>query len=204
MAGLIQPHGGKLVNRVVDAARAAELTKEASTLPRIDLTAKQSCDLELIANGGYSPLEGFMGSDDFRSVCTSMKLASGPAWSIPILLSVSKERVPGIGKRVALHAPNGVLQGVMTVKESFLHDKKLEIPSVFRTEDAAHPGAAQVMAEGDHCLAGPVDALTLCVDPSGPEAFMSQRLTPVICHNVPGSTRHARQTAISSTLAMAT
>lgn len=178
MPGLIQPHGGKLVNRVVDAGRAAELTKEAATLPRINLTAKQSCDLELIANGGYSPLEGFMGSDDFRSVCTSMKLANGQVWSIPILLSVAKEQVPAIGKRVALYAPNGVLQGVMTVKESFLHDKKLEIPNVFRTEDSAHPGVAQVQAEADHCIAGPVDALTLCVDPKGPEAFMSQRLTP--------------------------
>lgn len=178
MPGLIQPHGGKLVNRVVDAGRAAELTKEAATLPRINLTAKQSCDLELIANGGYSPLEGFMGSDDFRSVCTSMKLANGQVWSIPILLSVAKEQVPAIGKRVALYAPNGVLQGVMTVKESFLHDKKLEIPNVFRTEDSAHPGVAQVQAEADHCIAGPVDALTLCVDPKGPEAFLSQRLTP--------------------------
>ncbi len=178
MPGLIQPHGGKLVNRVVDGARAAELTKEASTLPKINLTAKQSCDLELIGNGGYSPLEGFMGSDDFRAVCTSMKLASGAVWSIPILLSVAKEQVPAIGARVALIAPNGVLQGVMTVKETFLHDKKLEIPNVFRTEDSAHPGAAQVMAEGDHCLGGPVDVLTLCVDPKGPEAFLEQRLTP--------------------------
>ncbi len=178
MPGLIQPHGGKLVNRVVDAARAAELTKEAASLPRINLTAKQSCDLELIGNGGYSPLEGFMGSDDFRSVCTSMKLASGHVWSIPILLSVAKEQVPAIGKRVALYAPNGVLQGVMTVKESFLHDKKLEIPNVFRTEESAHPGVAQVQAEADHCLAGPVDVLTLCVDPNGPEAFLNQRLTP--------------------------
>lgn len=178
MAGLIQPHGGKLVNRVVDAARAAALTTEAATLPKITLTAKQSCDLELIGNGGYSPLEGFMGSDDFRSVCTSMKLASGHLWSIPILLAVAKEQVPAIGSRVALYAPNGVLQGVMTVKEAYLHDKKLEIPNVFRTEDAAHPGVAQVMAEGDHCLAGPVEVLTLCVDPNGPEAFLSQRLTP--------------------------
>lgn len=178
MPGLIQPHGGKLVNRVVDAARAAELTREAATLPRINLTQKQSCDLELIANGGYSPLEGFMSEADFRSVCTSMKLASGETWSIPILLSVAKEQVPAVGSRVALYAPNGVLQGVMTVKETFAHDKKLEIPNVFRTEEQAHPGVAQVMAEGDYCLSGPVDALTLCVDPNGPEAFLSQRLTP--------------------------
>jgi sulfate adenylyltransferase len=178
MPGLIAAHGGKLVNRVVDSAKAAALTKEASGLPRINLTAKQSCDLELIGNGGYSPLEGFMGQKDFESVCKSMKLASGHVWSIPVLLSVDAAQAPAKGAKVALFAPNGVLQGVMTVTETFAHDKKLEIPSVFRTEDAAHPGVAQVQAEGDTCIAGPVDVLTLCVDPSGPEAFLSQRLTP--------------------------
>lgn len=178
MQGLISPHGGTLVNRVAEPARAAELTREAASLPRINLTQKQSCDLELIAIGGFSPLTGFMGEKDFKSVCTSMKLANGRTWSIPILLSVAKGSEPKVGQRVALHAPNGALQAVMTVEEVFNHDKKLEIPNVFRTEDAAHPGAAMVQAEGDVCLAGPVEALTICVDPNGPEAFLSQRLTP--------------------------
>lgn len=178
MHGLIEPHGGELVNRVAEGARAAELAKEAAGLARIDLTPKQSCDLELIAVGGYSPLTGFMGEADFRSVCTGMKLASGQVWSIPILLSVSKGSEPKVGQRVALHAANGVLQAVMKVEETFAHDKKLEVPSVFRTEDSAHPGAAQVLAEGDVCVAGPVEAVTVCVDPKGPEAFLDQRLTP--------------------------
>ena len=175
---LIKPHGGTLVNRLVDTAKAAALTKEAATLPRVNLTPKQSCDLELIANGGYSPLTGFMGEADFKSVCTGLKLASGHVWSIPVLLSVDKAQAPKVGARVALYAPNGVLQGVMTVNEVFPHDKKLEIPNVFRTEDPAHPGAAKVMEEGDTCLAGPVDVLVLCVDPKGPEAFLDYRLTP--------------------------
>jgi sulfate adenylyltransferase len=174
----INPHGGALTARLVAADRAAALATEAASLPRITLSAKQSCDLELIGNGGYSPLDGFMGEKDFRSVCEHMKLANGHVWSIPVLLSVDKAGAPKVGARVALHAPNGTLQGVMTVREVFAHDKKLEIPSVFRTEDPAHPGVAQVMAEGDTCVAGPVEALTLCVDPNGPEAFMSQRLTP--------------------------
>jgi len=178
MHGLIQPHGGTLVNALVDDVRAAALRTQAESLSRILLTPKQSCDLELIANGGYSPLTGFMGEADFESVCRHMKLTSGETWAIPILLSVKKEDAPSVGSRVALIAPNGVLQGVMTVKEEFVHDKKLEIPSVFRTEDGAHPGVAQVMAEGDVCLSGPVEALTLCVDPKGPEAFLDRRLTP--------------------------
>jgi sulfate adenylyltransferase len=121
-----------------------------------------------------------MGKADFESVCHSMKLASGHVWAIPVLLAVTKEQAGqyGVGARVALHAPNGTLQGVMTVKEVFTHDKALEIPNVFRTQDSAHPGVAQVQAEGDVCLSGPVDVLTLCVDPNGPEAFLDQRLTP--------------------------
>lgn len=178
MKNLIAPHGGTLVDRVVTGDRAAALRREAASLPSITLTPKQSCDLELIAVGGFSPLTGFIGEADFKSVCTSMKLASGRTWSIPILLSVAKGTEPKVGARVALIAPNGTLQAVMTVSEAFAHDKKLEVPSVFRTEDPAHPGVAQVQAEGDICLAGPVDVLTVCVDPSGPEAFTDRRLTP--------------------------
>ena len=178
MSGLISPHGGTLVNRVVSSDAAGKLEGEAKSLPRIDLTPKQSCDLELIGVGGFSPLIGFMGQADFESVCQKMTLASGVPWSIPILLSVAKDKAPAAGQRVALHAPNGRLQGVMSVTETFAHDKKLEIPSVFRTEDPAHPGVAQVVAEGDTCLGGPVDVLRVCMDPDGPEAFLDQRLTP--------------------------
>ena len=178
MHGLIPPHGGTLVNRVADPERAETLRKEATSLTRIKLSPKQSCDLEMIGIGAFSPLPGFMGSADFESVCRSMKLASGDIWPIPILLSVDRPDAPRVGDRVALHAPNGVLQGVMSVEEVFPHDKKTEIPSVFRTEDEAHPGVAQVMCEGDTCLAGPVDVITVCVDPEGPEAFLDSRLTP--------------------------
>ena len=178
MSGLITPHGGTLVNRVASGDEKVKLTEEAKGLRRIDLTAKQSCDLEMIGIGAFSPLRGFMGEADFRSVCTDMKLASGDIWPIPILLCVDKSDAPSVGDRVALHAPNGTLQAVMEVEEVFEHDKKLEIPSVFRTEDEAHPGVKQVMNEGDVCLAGPVHVVTVCVDPDGPEAFLEQRKTP--------------------------
>lgn len=178
MSGLISYHGGTPVDRVVTGPRAAELAKEAASLPSIKLTPKQSCDLELIGIGGFAPLTGFMGKADFESVCKNMTLANGTVWSIPILLSLAKGAEPKVGQKVALVAPNGTLQGVMSVTEIFEHDKKLEIPNVFRTEDAAHPGVAQVQAEGDVCIAGPVDVLSVCVDPSGPEAFLDKRLTP--------------------------
>lgn len=178
MHTLIPPHGGNLVNRVVTGALADSLRKEAEGLASITLSAKQSCDLEMIGIGAFSPLTGFMGKADFESVCRDMKLASGDIWPIPILLSVEKSKAPKVGDRVALKAPNGVLQAVMTIEEVYPHDKKLEIPNVFRTEDEAHPGVAQVVKEGDTCLAGPVEVLTVCVDPDGPEAFLDERLTP--------------------------
>lgn len=178
MRGLIAPHGGRLVNRLVTGPAADKLRAEAASLKRVTLSAKQSCDLEMITIGAFSPLEGFMGKADFERVCKEMKLASGDIWSIPILLAVPSEGAPKAGERIALHAPSGVLQAVMTVKETFAHDKKLEIPNVFRTEDPAHPGVKQVMDEGDLCLAGPVESLVVCVDPNGAEAFLDYRKTP--------------------------
>ncbi len=186
---LIPPHGGRLVDRLAGVQRASELRTLARTLPAITLTPKQSCDLELITIGGFSPLIGFMGRDDFVSVCREMRFASaaeapgrcggaGSVWAIPILLSVDRAAAPPVGSRVALNAPNGALQAVLTVEEVFPHDRDLEIPAVFRTTDPEHPGVAQVLAEGDTCLAGPVESLVVCTDPSGPEAFLDRRLTP--------------------------
>ncbi|MEM1165380.1 MAG: sulfate adenylyltransferase [Planctomycetota bacterium] len=184
MSHLITPHGGTLVNRVADSARAAELTAEAASLPRIDLSAKQSCDVEMIAIGAFSPLTGFMGEKDFRSVIDSMKLTSGDIWPIPITLSVA-EGTAKASDRVALYAKdsggNDVLQAVMTVEETYAHDTAKEATIFFNApgdDDGQHPGAEAVKAEGPLCLAGPIEAVTVCVDPNGPEAFLDHRLTP--------------------------
>ncbi len=180
MSGLIAPHGGSLVNRVADPSRAAALRKEAAGLGRVELSSKQSCDLEMIAVGAFSPLTGFMGSADFGRVCREMKLASGDVWPIPITLATSAGKAK-VGDRMALHAPGGALQGVMTVEEVYPHDRALEGAIFFRKpgdDDGQHPGAEAVKQEGDICLAGPVEAVVSCVDPDGPEAFLDRRLTP--------------------------
>ena len=184
MSGLISPHGGTLVNRVVDDAKAAELRKEAASLKRIDLSAKQSCDVEMISIGAFSPLTGFMGEKDFNGVIENKKLASGDIWPIPITLSVA-EGTASVGDRVALYAKNSkgedVLQAVMTVEEVYAHDRAKEATIFFNKpedDDGQHPGAEAVKAEGPVCLAGPLETVTVCVDPEGPEAFLSHRLTP--------------------------
>lgn len=186
---LIPPHGGRLIDRLAADAYAQELRRQAESLPSIALTPKQSCDLELVTIGGFSPLTGFMGRDDFLSVCRDMRFSdsdhapgrqggAGIVWSIPVLLAVDRSAAPPLGSRVALRAPNGTLQAILTVEEVFPHDRDIEIPSVFRTTDPKHPGVAQVLAEGDTCLAGPVESLVVCTDPAGPEAFLDRRLTP--------------------------
>ena len=135
----------------------------------------------MIGIGAFSPLTGFMGSKDFNSVITDMKLASGDIWPIPITLSVSKDKAPAVGSRVALYAPNGTLQAVMTIEEVYDHDRAKEATIFFNKagdDDGQHPGAEAVKKEGDTCLAGPIEVVTVCVDPNGPEAFLDFRLTP--------------------------
>jgi len=176
--GLIQPHGGTLVDRVSPDPDA--LTKEAEGLKRIDLSAKQSCDVEMIACGAFSPLRGFMGRGDFDSVVESMKLTDGNIWPIPITLAVD-ENTARVGDRVALYAPNGALQAVMSVEEIYDHDRAKEATIFFNDpadDDGQHPGAEAVKREGPVCLAGPIEAVRLVADPDGPESFLDFRLTP--------------------------
>ena len=173
---LINPHGGKLVNRIVSPDAARDATASAESLPSITLSAREQGDLEMIAIGAFSPLTGFMGRKDFAGVCKDMRLADGTVWPIPVTLSPANDMAAKVkeGHKVALKDDEGVLLGVMTVQEKFPHDKALEIPSVYRTEDDAHPGVAIVRKQGDTCLAGPIDVIT----PNPAPEFPEYRLPP--------------------------
>ena len=174
--GLIRPHGGELVNLIVDEARAAALTKTAADVPTIQLGEREQCDLELLAIGALSPLTGFMGEADFHSVCDDMRLAGGLPWPVPIVCPVdaaTAERI-AVGQQVALVDDAERLLAVMTVQEKYGHEKRKEAEKVFQTADEAHPGVAVTMAQGDVCLAGPLEVVTPRHDPQFPE----QRLTP--------------------------
>ncbi len=175
---LIAPHGGKLVNRF--AAKPADLKAKAASLPRITLSAKQACDLEMIAIGAFSPLEGFVCKADFESICRNMRLVSGAVWPIPITLAVNDAVKATIkqGGQAALYHSDGTLLAVIDVKEIYAHDKKLEIPSVFRTEDAAHPGVKSVMDEGDWLVGGPIHVITVTPEKEPGEQFTEYRLPP--------------------------
>jgi sulfate adenylyltransferase len=154
--------------------RLAELTAQAGDLPRIDVDDRTAADLELLGNGGFTPLTGFLCRADYDSVVERMRLADGSPWSIPITLSVTKEQSAKIaGDRVALWR-RGRPIAVLSVKERFGYDKAREARNVFRTEDVAHPGVAALMAQGEVLLGGPVEVIAPDIETS----FAQYRLTP--------------------------
>jgi sulfate adenylyltransferase len=161
----IAPHGGRLIDRTVHGQHAEELRKRAAKLPTVRLNARQLSDLELIANGAFSPLEGFMGRPDYERVVAEMHLANGLPWSLPITLGVNRDEAPAAGSELALLDPQGTLRAVMTVEEIYSYDKGREAREVYRTEDEAHPGVAAMYAQGDTLLGGPVTVFPSTDDP---------------------------------------
>ncbi|NJL31229.1 MAG: sulfate adenylyltransferase [Phycisphaerales bacterium] len=177
---LITPHGGTLINRLVDKVTAEKLKNQAQKLPRITLSAKQACDLEMIAIGAFSPLTGFVSSADFTSICKNTRLANGLVWSIPITLAVDDavKATLAAGGDAALYHSDGTLLAVIHITEIYAHDKALEIPAVFGTQDPAHPGVKAVLDEGNWLVAGPVDVITVTPEREPGEQFTTYRLTP--------------------------
>ena len=145
----------------------------AETALALQLTARQASDFELLANGGFAPLEGFMGSEDWRSVCENMTLAGGDEiWPIPITLATDLDCSEG--DVVELSAPNGKALGRLNVTEVFERDVELEAEQVYRTTDNEHPGVAAIRKVGNRCVAGTIEAEAL---PDHDEAFMRRYQT---------------------------
>jgi sulfate adenylyltransferase len=163
--GLVRPHGGALVDRTGDRPDGLE------RLEPVVLSPRELSDLELLACGALSPLEGFMGRDDYGSVLESMRLANGLPWALPVCLAVLE---PPRADRVALVDPSGVPVGVLEVEDCYAYDKDEEAARVFRTTEAAHPGVARLYAQRPLYLAGRVTVFGL------PEpAFPALSKTPV-------------------------
>ncbi len=154
---LVAPHGGELINLVLGAQAATEIKAQSKDFPSWDLTARQICDAELLLNGGFSPLTGFMNKADYESVCSGMKLTSGVLWPIPITLDVTeafaKTLTPGSTK-VALRDGEGVMVAVLHVEDVWQPDLKAEAKSVFGTTSEAHPGVAYLMKRGNPWYVG--------------------------------------------------
>jgi sulfate adenylyltransferase len=169
MSNLVPPHGGQgLKPLLVPNSERPAARGHAATLKTIPITSRETSDLLMLGMGAYTPLDGFMNHDDWRSVCTDMKLTNGLFWPIPITLSADKDVADGIslGDEIALRdTDSDEIMGILTVTEKYAIDRILECEHVFRSADAAHPGVAKVMAQGDVNLAGPVRTVSEGVYP---------------------------------------
>ncbi|KYC86172.1 sulfate adenylyltransferase [Heyndrickxia coagulans] len=152
------PHGGILVNR---ENHSAEALKQAEQLPALTVSDWSISDLELIGIGGFSPLTGFMGKQDYETVVENMRLSNGLIWSIPITLLVTEEEAERFetGETLALKGSDGVIYGTLTLEEKYTVDKEREARLVYGTTDPAHPGVKRLYENGDVYLAGPVTLL---------------------------------------------
>ena len=141
MGAFKDAHGGQLRNLYLDAAAAEVVKRGAGSRKSWDLTERQLCDLELLMNGGFSPLEGFMSQADYESVVTNMRLANGTIWPIPITLDVTPafaDKVE-IGETIDLRDREGVLNATLTITDRWTPDKHAEAVHVYGADDKAHP-----------------------------------------------------------------
>jgi sulfate adenylyltransferase len=172
---IIPPHGGKLVNLLLGDSEAKQALDEAEHLPKVTVERRELSDLEMLAVGALSPLTGFMGEQDYRSVLQDMHLVNGLPWTIPVTLSLGEEGAKRIGgaSRIALMTDDRPI-ALLNVESVYRRDREAEAQSVFRTTDAAHPGVAALNAAGDYVVAGEVQVIRL------PEhgTFHQYRLTP--------------------------
>jgi sulfate adenylyltransferase len=171
---LIDPHGGHLVDRLEQRPTNVE------SLETLILTSREVSDLDMLATGALSPLEGFMGRDDYDRVVDELRLASGLPWALPVCLAV--EAAPR-GDRVALADESGRLLAVLDVEEVYPYDRKREAERCFRTTDTDHPGVARLMAQDPLYLSGRVTVFDrvppafpeLAMDPAETRALFAER-----------------------------
>ena len=164
MSALVNPHGGGPLKPLLLEGDALAAERQcAQNLPRLIVSSREAGDLIMLGIGGFTPLDGFMSSADWRGVCDTMHTADGLFWPIPITLSTDSTSANAIaeGDEVALHDNNsGALIATLRVDEKYRIDKRHECDAVYKTIDTEHPGVAMVMAQGEINLAGPVKVLS--------------------------------------------
>jgi sulfate adenylyltransferase len=166
MQGLVPPHGtqGELRPLLIeDEALRTERRREARSLPKVKMTTMQASDSIMLAMGAFTPLEGFMGKEDYDAVLSEMRLQSGVLFPVPITLTVSSERGESLkeNQRIALINPEGgEVMGVMELREKYAAETKREAMEVFGTGDENHPGVKKLYQGGEVCLSGPLEVLS--------------------------------------------
>ncbi len=178
----IAAHGGTLINRQLTGDDRQSAIERANGLERIILSDLNLADLEMIATGGLSPLTGFMGEADYKSVVHDMRLANGLPWTIPVTLAISAEQGARIqaGQAVALvEQAEGSerLLAILDVTEKYTYDREVEAQNVYRTTEEKHPGVARLYKQGEVLLAGSVDVIDLPL--RAQTEFAELRYTPL-------------------------
>jgi len=151
---LIQPYGGELVNLVEQAEARAELKAYGSRLPSIQVSERIVCDLELLATGAFSPLEGFMGQADLQRVMDEMRLVNGYLFPMPITLPVEPGPAIKLDQEIALRNSKNELLALLTLEEIYEWDRVELAQKVFGTQDARHPMVAAMQHWGPLNVAG--------------------------------------------------
>jgi sulfate adenylyltransferase len=156
------PNHAPIPELYVSSAAAQKLKVEAGNMPSWDLTPRQLCDLELLMNGGFHPLKGFMGQADHEGVVNEMRTADGTLWPIPITLDVSEvfaDRVAP-GQDIALRDAEGVILAVLSITDKWVPDKSVEAEKVFGADDLAHPAVNYLHnTAGKVYLGGPITGI---------------------------------------------
>jgi sulfate adenylyltransferase len=158
---LIAPYGGRLVNLLVSDEEREEVRRRAAALPRLQLSPRSVCDLELLANGGFSPLESFMGRADYERVLEEMRLAGGTLFPIPVTLAVGRDAGVRLDGEVALADQHNDLLACLRVEEVFEWDRAREARLACGTNDPRHPLVAEMNAWGELCVAGRLRVFSL-------------------------------------------
>jgi sulfate adenylyltransferase len=171
---LIEPHGGKLINLLIPQDELESFAAHASTLPSIQISERAVCDLELLAVGAFSPLDRFMGREDYQRVLDEMRLASGDLFSVPVVLPVQKGDPIQLDQEIALRNAKNELLAVMTIEEIYPWDLQEVSEKVFRTQELRHPLVAEMHRWGEVNISGQLRVLQL---PSHYD-FKELRLTP--------------------------
>jgi sulfate adenylyltransferase len=158
---LIKPHGGKLVDRVLSPERGTEAQAEVSGMLQLTISPNVVSEIQNIARGVFSPLEGFLNKAELESVVTKGYLPNGLAWTIPILLAVEESQASALqeGQTIALTDEIGTPLALLHLEEKYRFDKGKIARGVFATDDEKHPGVRMLFDNPDVFLAGEVDLL---------------------------------------------
>ncbi len=161
MSYLITPYGGKLIDRIIKGEERQALLARAIRYPSIQISDRNLNDLEMIATGGFSPLDHFMGEADYQRVLTEMRLSTGILFPIPVTLTIAKDDLPAREEWITLRDSHNNIIAVMRLEDVFRWDPTREARLVLGTMDHRHPLVSEMISWGDFCISGELNVLNL-------------------------------------------